>query len=152
MIVLDIILYFLIGLTVSILIAWMWTETVTFFSCLRERSLTHQGGHWLIAAAFLATTALAGCGGGSQEGTGTIVSPKAPSGSGATKADGESILPGGGAGGGMSATGTVTGGSPPALGEGPESGGSDGGDTTGGGAAQGTSPALIMQVVNTILN
>lgn len=63
MIVIDIILYALVGLTISILIPWACLETVSFFSGFRERSLPHQGVHWVIAAALLAAAAFAGCGG-----------------------------------------------------------------------------------------
>jgi hypothetical protein len=45
MIVIDITLYVLIGLTIALLIPWACLETAEFFAGMRERSLPHQGGH-----------------------------------------------------------------------------------------------------------
>ena len=46
MVVFDITLYLLVGLTVMILIPWACLETASFFSGLRQRAFSRQDGHW----------------------------------------------------------------------------------------------------------
>lgn len=159
----DLTSYALTGLIVAILIPWACLETASFFSELKPKHSRFHRSHWLWAATLLASLTMAGCAGGSKDNAGAIVSPKGPSGAGATRTEGEeSVLPSGGeivgATSGGATTGSTTagtsdgGGSTTAGGSGGSSGGS-GGPTLGEPPLDsGLSPALIMQVVNTILN